>query len=292
MKRLFILATLVLFSSTQAASVKGADGVEVKVSEPKRVVALNATTLELIHQLGKLNTVVGRDITGTYPENKIPSVGHWAMLPVEGIVALKPDLVVGTADNFGMPKNAKVVDQLRKVGVNVLVLSSSNQGGIDGLKERTKLLGEAYNVPSKAKELIQKYDKHLGDLKTKTLSKKPKVMFLYAHNKNEGSIYGTKGGVNDLIEMAGGQNVATFEDTRPISAEAIVKLNPDVIIMLDRGLEAVGGMKDALSMPGVAQTKAGKNKRIYTVDNGVRWIGPRFPEFALKLADQWKKDFK
>lgn len=292
MKRLFILATLALFSSTQAASIKGADGVEVQVSSPKRVVALNATTLELIHQLGKLNTVVGRDITGTYPENKIPSVGHWAMLPVEGIVALKPDLVVGTADNFGMPKNAKVVDQLRKVGVNVLVLSSSNQGGIDGLKERTKILGEVYGVPNKAKELIQKYDKISGDLKLKTLNTKPKVMFLYAHNKNEGSIYGTKGGANDLIEMAGGQNVATFEDTRPISAEAIVKLNPDVIIMLDRGLKAVGGMKDALNMPGVAQTNAGKNKRIYTVDNGIRWIGPRFPEFALKLADQWSKDFK
>lgn len=295
MRRLLTLSVLALLSGVsgaQTASVKGADGVAVEVSAPKRVVALNATTLELIAMLGKLDTVVGRDVTGTYPKNKIPSVGHWAVLPVEGIVALKPDLVVGTADNFGMPKNAKVVDQLRKVGVKVLVLSSSNSGGIKGLKERTKILGEAYGIPNKAKEIIKNYDNKLGELKMKALSQKPKVMFLYAHNKNEGSIYGTKGGANDLIEMAGGVNVATFEDTRPISAEAIVKLNPDVIIMLDRGLEAVGGMKDALTMPGVAQTNAGKNKRIYTVDNGIRWIGPRFPEFALKLAGQWAKDLK
>jgi iron complex transport system substrate-binding protein len=44
-------------------------------------------------------------------------------------------------------------------------------------------------------------------------------------------------------------------------------------------------------MPGVAQTNAGKHRRIYAVDDSIRWIGPRLPEFALKLARQWKADF-
>lgn len=286
-----LLMSVLLTSSALAAQVKGADGVTVNVSNPKRVVALNATTVEMIFRLGKQSTIVGTDVTGTYPANRIPSVGHWAQLPAEGIISLKPDLVIGTADNFATPKNLTVVQQLRAAGVEVLVLPATDTGGLNGVKTRLNLLGQVYGVPNAAASLTKSFDTTLAAVKANRPEKAPRVVFLYAHSPSDASIYGTEGGANELIELAGGKNAAPFKDTKALTAEALVALNPDAIVMLERGLEGVGGLEGALKMPGVAQTNAGKNRRIYTVDNSIRWIGPRLPEFALKLARQWKADF-
>ncbi|MBI0446112.1 hemin ABC transporter substrate-binding protein, partial [Deinococcus sp. DB0503] len=256
------LLSLVLLPVASAASVKGADGVTVEVTNPKRVVALNGTTVELIYRLGKQNTIVGTDITGTYPPNKIPSVGHWAQLPAEGIISLKPDLVIGPADNFATPKNTTLVQQLRAAGVKVLVLPASDTGGLDGVKTRLNLLAQVYGVPSAANALSKSFDTTLAAVKANRPKVAPRVIFLYAHSPSDATIYGTEGGANELIELAGGKNVAPFKDTKPLTAEALAAINPDAIIMLERGLAAVGGMEGVLKMPGVAQTNAGKNRRV------------------------------
>lgn len=291
MKRIIPFA-FALTSVALAAPVKGADGVSVDVSNPKRVVALNATTVEMIYRLGKQGTIVGIDVTGTYPPNKIPSVGHWAQLPAEGIIALKPDLVIGTADNFAAGKNGTVVQQLRAAGVKVLVLPATDMGGLDGVKTRLNMLGQVYGVPNAAASLTRSFDTTMKSVQANKPKNAPKVIFLYAHSPTDASIYGTDGGANELITLAGGRNIAPFKDTKTLTAEALVAMNPDAIVMLERGLDGVGGVEGLLKMPGVAQTNAGKNKRFYTVDNSIRWIGPRLPEFALKLARQFKADFR
>lgn len=286
-----LVLSLALLPAASAAQVKGADGVTVNVSNPKRVVALNGTTVELIYRLGKQNTLVGTDNSGTYPANKLASVGHWAQLPAEGIISLKPDLVIGTADNFATQKNLTVVQQLRAAGVKVLVLPATDTGGLNGVKTRLNLLSQVYGVPGAASALSKSFDTTLAAVKANKPRVAPRVIFLYAHSPSDATIYGTEGGANELIELAGGKNVAPFKDTKALTAEALVAINPDAIIMLNRGLDSVGGIEGALKMPGVAQTNAGKNRRIYTVDNSIRWIGPRLPEFALGLAREWKKDF-
>ena len=291
MKRIIPFA-FALTSVALAAPVKGADGVSVDVSNPKRVVALNATTVEMIYRLGKQGTIIGTDVTGTYPPNKIPSVGHWAQLPAEGIIALKPDLVIGTADNFAAGKNGTVVQQLRAAGVKVLVLPATDMGGLDGVKTRLNMLGQVYGVPNAAASLTRSFDTTMKSVQANKPKNAPKVIFLYAHSPSDASIYGTDGGANELITLAGGRNIAPFKDTKTLTAEALVAMNPDAIVMLERGLDGVGGVEGLLKMPGVAQTNAGKNKRFYTVDNSIRWIGPRLPEFALKLARQFKADFR
>ena len=275
-----------------AAPIKGADGVTVEVNNPKRVVALNATTVEMIYRLGKQGSIVGTDVSGTYPPNKIPSVGHWAQLPAEGIIALKPDLVIGTADNFAAGKNTTIVQQLRSAGVKVLVLPATDSGGLEGVKTRLNMLGQVYGVSGAASSLTKSFDTTMKAVQANKPKTAPKVIFLYAHSASDASIYGTDGGANELITLAGGRNIAPFKDTKALTAEALVAMNPDAIVMLERGLQGVGGMEGLLKMPGVAQTNAGKNKRVYVVDNSIRWIGPRLPEFSLKLARQLKADFR
>lgn len=293
MKALLLTAALLsLPSIAHAAPVRGHDGVTVNVPNPRRVVALNATTLELIARLGRLNTVVGRDVTGTFPANDIASVGHWAQLPAEGIISLRPDLVIGTADNFSTPTNATTLQQLRAAGVPVLVLPPSDSGGMGGLLTRVDMLSAVYDLPRVSQSLRSTLQAQLAVLQNMRLNRKPRVVFLYAHSASDASIYGRGSAASLLIEMAGGENVAPFEGTRALTAEALIGLAPDVIIMLQRGLDAVGGKEGALRMPGVAQTPAGRAGRIYTTDNSIRWIGPRFPAFALALRQAWQKELR
>src|SRR5690625_4558203 len=99
-----------------AAPVAGVDGVTVDVDDPENVVALNASVLEIIFELGLGERVVGTDDSGLYPENDLPKVGHPYNYGVEGVISLSPDLVISAEENM-KPETAA---QLRDAGIPVL----------------------------------------------------------------------------------------------------------------------------------------------------------------------------
>ncbi|MBB6097478.1 iron complex transport system substrate-binding protein [Deinobacterium chartae] len=284
MLRKLVLLSLLIASGAQAAKVTGIDGVSVDVKNPKRIVALNASTVEILFKLGKGNLLVGTDSSATYPAAaaRFATLGHPYRVPVEGTISLKPDLVIGTEESF--PEST--AQQLRGAGLNVLKLENSGEGGIPALKRRITAIAAALNAQASGQKLIREIDAQLATLKAQVqkANTKPRVLFLYAHGPGDASIYGRQTGSETLMELVGAVNAVDFTDgMKPLTAEAMVQANPDAIIMLERGFEAVKGLEGVLKMPGVALTNAGKNKRIYVVDNSIRWVGPRFPEFASKL---------
>lgn len=282
---LYLTGVLVFFStSIFAKNFTGADGKKANIKSTERIVALNSTTFEIIEALGERQKVVGIDNGSILLESAkgLQSVGHPYRPSVEGIISLKPTLVIATQDS--LPTES--ASQLRTAKIPVLILETSYKDGYEGLKRRVTLLGNVLQKDDVAKTLIQKIEKEVSDLQQKVqkLSQSKKVFFLYAHSPSDSSIYGKDTGSHFLIEQIGAKNAADFTTgVKPLTAEAMVQASPDAIIMMQRGLDAVGGVSGALKMSGVALTPAGKNKKIFVVDNTVRWIGPRFPEFANKL---------
>ncbi|OJT23521.1 hemin ABC transporter substrate-binding protein [Archangium sp. Cb G35] len=278
---LLLMSAVIASPLAQAALIKGVDGQSVDIAPPKRVVAVNSSLVEILFGLGKGETIVGTDIGGTWPpeQAKITKVGHPYHPSLEGIISLKPELVLATEENL-TPATA---GQLRSAGIPVLVLENSSKDGIDGLKRRIGIVARLLNVQDAGKRMIQELDKQRSELDKKiaALGKKPRILFLYAHGPGEAFVYGKDTGVHVLIELAGGQNAADFTSgTKTLTAEGLVLASPDAILMMNRGLEAVGGVDGALKLPGVALTPAGKNRKIITVDDTIRWVGPRFPQFA------------
>lgn len=289
MKRLAFLMSFSLFttSAAYAKSFQSVDGKKVEIKSTSRIVALNSTTFEIINALGEIKNVVGIDNGSMFLEaaKGIEAVGHPYRPSVEGIISLKPSVVIATQDS--LPTES--VAQLRTAKVPVLILSNSYLDGYDGLKKRIQILGDVLNKKKEATLLVQNLETQINELKQKVekLSETKKVFFLYAHSPSDASIYGKETGSHFLIELVGAKNAADFATgVKPLTAEAMVQASPDAIIMLQRGFDAVGGVKGALKMPGVALTPAGKNKKIIIVDNTVRWVGPRFPEFANKLFSE------
>ncbi|ATB28226.1 heme/hemin ABC transporter substrate-binding protein [Melittangium boletus] len=279
-----LVSAVLMSSPVRAEPVKGIDGRTVEVAVPKRVVAVNSALVEILFALGKGDTVVGTDVAGTYPPalEKIAKVGHPYHPSVEGIISLTPDVVVASEEN--MP--SATAEQLRSAKLPVLVLENSSKDGVEGLKRRISQLARLYQVPEAGQRMIQDIDTRLGALQKKiaAVKKKPRILFLYAHGPGEAFVYGRDTGVHVLIELAGGQNAADFTTgTKVLTAEGMVQASPDAIILLHRGLKAVGGPEGVLKMPGVALTPAGQQRKIFAVDDTIRWVGPRFPQFADTL---------
>lgn len=88
-----------------------------------------------------------------------------------------------------------------------------------------------------------------------------------------------------MIKLAGGQNAVTgYVDYRPLTAEAVIAAAPDVILLLDRGLDDVGGVKGWLKQPGLALTPAGRTRRIVSMDDMLFLsFGPRLGQAVLQL---------
>jgi iron complex transport system substrate-binding protein len=72
---------------------------------------------------------------------------------------------------------------------------------------------------------------------------------------------------------------------KPLTPEALVTAQPDVLLLLTAGLDSVGGVDGLLSLPGVGQTPAGKNRRVLHYDDQyLLGIGPRVGQALMDLV--------
>ncbi|MDX9730598.1 MAG: ABC transporter substrate-binding protein, partial [Bdellovibrionales bacterium] len=222
---------------------------------------------------------------------KIPKVGHPYRPSIEGMISLQPELVIASEEN--LPE--ATVQQLRSAKIPVLIIENSGKR-IEDLEKRIQTIATATGVPDEGSKLTTEMKKKFEETKNKAdaLRKKhglKRVFFLYAHGPGKAFIYGTETGSHVLIELVGAKNAADFTSgVKPLTAEAMVQAAPDAIIMLERGLTSVEGLEGALKLPGVALTPAGKNRLIIQVDDSIRWISPRFPDFASKLLAELYKE--
>jgi iron complex transport system substrate-binding protein len=279
-----LLGGLLVGAPAHAGKVAGVDGQTVEVAAPKRVVAINSSLVEILFGLGQGSTVVGTDVGGNFPpeQEKIAKVGHPYHPSVEGVIGLAPDVVLASQENL----DAATATQLRGAHLPVLVLENSSKDGIPGLKRRIDAVARLFDIPEAGQKMTREIDERLAALQRRIAATKtkPRILFVYAHGPGEAFVYGRDTGVHVLIELVGGQNAADFTTgTQVLTAEGMVQAAPDAILMLQRGLEAVGGTAGALKLPGVALTPAGRNQKVIAVDDTVRWVGPRFPQFADTL---------
>lgn len=249
-----------------------------------RIVSLNGSITEVLCAFGMEKNLVGVDVTSNYPEsvNTIEKVGYVRSLAAEKVLALNPTLVLAFSE--GMKPELK--DQLSSAHVHSIIIKQEYT--INGAKAFIKTLGENFNQQPKADELGNKIDEDLK--KVETLPSKPKVLFIYARGAGTLMAGGDHTAPKGMIELAGGENaVSGFDDFKPLTPEALVNANPDIILLFDSGLQSLGGMDGLLAIPGVSQTNAGKNKQVIEMDGQyLAGFGPRVGEAVVFLNQKFK----
>jgi len=250
----------------------------------KRIVSLNGAVTEIVCALGFEKTLVGVDVTSTYPLSmqKVPKVGHNRNISAEPVLALQPDLILAT-DNFIQPT---VIEQFKNVGVKTVLIKQ--EFTVDGTKKLITEVAAALQVPAKGAALIQQLDKEQKALHVTAVSKK--VLFIYARGAGTMMVAGKETPLDKIIALAGAKNAAEgFSDFKPLTPEALVTANPDVILMFDDGLKSMGGVEGLLKVQGIPQTNAGKEKKVIVMDGQLlTGFGPRVIQAVKELSDKLK----
>ena len=125
-------------------------------------------------------------------------------------------------------------------------------------------------------------------LTTGIFDKKPKVLFIYARGAGNLMVAGKETPLHSMIELAGAENAAAeLTDFKPLTPEALLTTNPDVILMFDSGLQSLGGVDGLLKVEGIAATNAGKNKKVVSMDGQLlSGFGPRLGEAVVELHNK------
>ena len=258
---------------------------ELDTKKDIRIVSVSKHLTEMLFALGKGHDIVACDLTSSYPDSAklLPTVGYHRALNAEGIISMKPDIVIHSND-IGP---AAVLPQLEKVGLNIKAFAGANT--LDSAKLLLTDLGKYFGAEKQADSINKKLDQDMLKVAEaqKNIKDTPTVMIIHYGQAN--NVYfvmsGRKGPGDKMIAYAGGKT-ANYDakGARQISAEAVALANPDIIIATDYGCDKMGSAEKFKTIPGVALTNAAKNNRIYRFEeHDLVYFGPRTGDNILKL---------
>jgi iron complex transport system substrate-binding protein len=251
-----------------------------------RVVVLANGVAEIIQSLNAQAIIVGRDISSTEDSlAEIPLVTSGHQVLPEKVIALKPNLVLIDASTG--PKAA--IETIKAAGISVVQTPES--WSLQDLPIKVRAVGRAIGAQEQAEELVKQLNQSLDAAAVKN---SPRVVFLYLRGTSSVYLIGGAGsGADSLLTAIGAIDVGAQILDRPfntLTAESLAALNPDVILVMSKGLESVGGIEGLLKLPGVAQTRAGKNSAVIDVDDSLLLsFGPRTPSLVDALAKALNK---
>ena len=251
-----------------------------------RIVSLGGSITETVYAIGAGPSVVGVDASSLYPAKAqdLPSVGYFRQVPAEGILSLDPTVVLASADT-GPPET---LEQLRSAGVDVHVIEDAPT--VDGSIRKIRAIGDVLGRTGAADSLVQRLNKQVNAARALRAESEstPRVLFIYARGAGTMQVAGRETSAANMIELAGGQNAVTgFDGFKPMSAESVAAAAPEVILMVDRGLESIGGVDGLLEQPGIALTPAGENRRILAMDDLLfLGFGPRLGVALQELTQK------
>lgn len=267
-----ILALLLLAATTTA---RGAC--------PGRLITLGGDITATVFALGAGECVVADDTTSEYPSAaaKLPQVGYLRSLNAEGVLSLDPDMIIASAD----AGPATAIRQLESAGVEVILIPEKHT--VAGTIAKIARIAAILNRPQAGQKIVNRMRASL-DAVNKKLEKveQPKRVIFLLTMGGSPMAGGTGTAADGIITLAGGINAAAgFGGYKPLSAEAMVRLAPEVILVMSESTERRGGAGFVYGIPGVKLTPAGRHHRIYAIDGTLMLgFGPRLGLAAGKLA--------
>jgi iron complex transport system substrate-binding protein len=283
-------------SGGEVANFTGADGVEVSVSDTSRIVSLNGDITEIIYELGLGENVVAVDVTTTYPEEAAAknetgeTVGFAQQLTAEAVLRFDPTIVIG--DTQVAP--AGVIEKLRQAGVPVVIIET--QTTLDGVETKIGQIAEILGVPDDGDALSERVMGEieaaieLGDQAETT----PRVAFIYLRGPQVIFLFGAGMPTQAMIEGAHAEDAGVAAGVRgpaPLTPEALIAAAPEVIILPEAGLEAMGGIEALEAIPGVSDTPAGQSDSYLVYDEAYFFnLGPRTGQALMELVTDLHPD--
>ncbi len=195
----------------------------------QRVVSLSPNVTETIYALGGGDLLVGRSDYCNYPAEAeaLPSVGTLYNPSLEMILALEPTHVISSA--FVPDELLFSIEQ-----ANINVLSISAQETFEGTYDLIRAVGDVIHRQSQAEQLIGEMKAQVKAIEEKAapLSKVTVYMALDFGSFDSAATGDTF--LHEMIEKAGGLNVAADGLYWTYSKELLVEKDPELILLSPR----------------------------------------------------------
>ena len=291
MNRRMSLRTLV--SAGALGSAWLAPGAWAQSSRPAssgRLVSVHGSLTEVIYLLGAQDQLVGTDTTSTHPEAAAhtPKVGYLRQLSAEGLLALRPQAVLGT-DEAGPPI---VLHQLAQAGVPLRLVQVHHR--FQDVLDKVRVVGAVTQRAAAAQALsaqlqtqweathrrVQRGAGHAAHAA-------PRVLFIMAHG-GAPMTAGSGTAAQAVIELVGARNALEgVRGFRAMNAESVAQARADWVLTTHESVVASGGLANFWQLPGLAHTPAGRRQRLISLDAmALLGFGPRLPATLDELQRQ------
>lgn len=266
-------------------NVKDATGKEVEIKqEPSKIITLSPSITETLFALGLGDKVEGVTSNDDYPKEATekPKVGD--MNPnIEKIISLEPDFVM--IDESSMSTAEAGLAQLRDAGITVFVVPTANS--FDETYASIELIGKVTNKEDEAKKIVADMKAKIADVQQKINDSNVKERSVFVETSDAPDIYtaGNNSYMQEMFDLIGANNIAKDggENWYKIDAEAIVKGNPDVIIVkYDYVPNIVNKIKKRDGFDTITAVK--ENQIVQVDDNLTSRTGPRLADGLEEIA--------
>ncbi|CAN7672909.1 hemin ABC transporter substrate-binding protein [Pseudomonas brassicacearum] len=255
---------------------------------PQRWVSAGGAVSEWVSALGGESKLVGVDSTSQHPESlqALPSVGYQRQLSAEGVLSLRPQILVGT-EEMGPPP---VLAQIRSAGVQVELFSATPD--LPALQGNLRHLGKLLGAEAEAARLFDLYQKQLTQQQARVTEaqrkqKAPGVLLLVGSSGGKPLVAGKGTSADWLLQQAGGHNLATHSGYKSFSVETLASLNPQVLVFADRALSGEEARAALFrENPILSSIRAARDGRVMELDPTllVGGLGPRLPQSLMTLT--------
>jgi iron complex transport system substrate-binding protein len=280
----------ILLKSASAAGWMGL-GLEAFAKQPTatsagamRLISIGGALTEIIYLLKAEAELVGVDTTSIYPTaaTRLPNIGYTRSLSSEGILALRPTQLIATED-AGPPI---VLRQIVDAGIPMSILPSGHQfiDVINRVRTIGRLVHKTDAAEVLAKRLLLEW-KSTQERVANSKLKNTRVLFILSQNPSQLMVGGEKTSADAMIAYTGARNaISGLSGFKPLTPEAVIAANPDVLLLTDQGMKAVGGIGGVLRLPGIKQTRAGREQNIVSLETMyLLGFGPRMPLAVAEL---------
>lgn len=259
---------------------------EIEITDTSRVVAVDlaGSIASTVWGLGFGATLVGVDQSTTFPGTQdlpvVTSGGH--TVNAEAIIALDPTVVI--TDGTVGPRD--VIEQLRDVGIAVVFVENeaSFEGAQDLARQVAAVYGAAATGEALAARIAEEIDAKIAEIeRIVPVAEDDRLRMLFLYLRGSSGVYylfGRESGADRLIDALAGVDVAAelgWDGMMPLTDEAMVAADPDLILVMTHGVESVGGVDGLLQdKPAIALTRAGEHRRFVDMEDGqILSFGPR-----------------
>lgn len=248
----------------------------------RRIVSLGGAVTETLYRLGLENEIVGVDATSQFPPQALatkPSVGYVRALGAEGLLSLRPDLIIATA-GAGPPNALALVE-----AAGVPLVRVPEDATEDGVIQRIATISGAVRARTAGEALITEIRAGFAELEERRarLTERKRVLFVLSLQNGRPLVGGAGTTAHGMLGLAGAANAAQgLTGWKPMSDEGVLSAAPDVVVTMSRG--AGGHAPEVLGLPVFAATPAGRAKAVVTMDGlYLLGFGPRTPSAARDL---------